>query len=148
MLHYQGTYVGQYKNGKRDGEGVMKSPGSSYEGSWKNDVKEGKGTNTWKNGRRCVANPPSSPALLVYTIESLYAPLTPKHAYNGPWWLSCRLTTSLLYRPRQRCPRRSPSLPNLSVMRESGRMTRYPGRGGGNGAMTGASMASSREIAL
>lgn len=50
----QGSYVGEYKNNKKEGHGVMKSPGSTYEGQWKNDKMEGKGTNTWKNGRRWV----------------------------------------------------------------------------------------------
>ena len=44
--------MGDYKNNKREGHGVMKNPGSTYDGQWKNDKQEGKGTSSWKNGRR------------------------------------------------------------------------------------------------
>lgn len=37
------TYVGEFKDDKRDGYGVYVEGESRYEGSWKNDVKSGKG---------------------------------------------------------------------------------------------------------
>ncbi|XP_065070221.1 radial spoke head 1 homolog isoform X3 [Rhopilema esculentum] len=44
-------YFGDYKDGKRDGNGVMIYPdGSKYSGAWKNGLKNGKGTYTFVNG--------------------------------------------------------------------------------------------------
>ena len=44
-------YFGDYKEGKRDGNGVMIYPdGSKYSGAWKNGLKDGKGTYTFVNG--------------------------------------------------------------------------------------------------
>lgn len=37
------TYVGEFKDDKRDGYGVFKGGGIHYEGSWKDDVKSGQG---------------------------------------------------------------------------------------------------------
>lgn len=45
----KGSYVGDCKNGKADGDG--KSAGTdTYEGSFKNGLPDGKGKYTWKNG--------------------------------------------------------------------------------------------------
>jgi hypothetical protein len=47
----KGTYVGDYKDEKKDGFGKMNyEDGSSYEGEWKNDKKEGKGTYIYGSG--------------------------------------------------------------------------------------------------
>lgn len=60
------SYIGNWKNGKRDGFGVLKENNKIvYEGLWENDVKEGKGnenyvfngltvyfTGMFKNGKR------------------------------------------------------------------------------------------------
>jgi len=54
-------YVGQFKNGKRDGKGAYmfsdgtKSDGQKqYEGEWKEDMPSGKGTLTFYDGRKFV----------------------------------------------------------------------------------------------
>jgi hypothetical protein len=54
-------YVGQFKNGKRDGKGAFiysdgtKSKGQKqYEGEWKEDKPSGKGTLTFFDGRKFV----------------------------------------------------------------------------------------------
>jgi hypothetical protein len=54
-------YVGQFKNGKRDGKGTYmfsdgtKSSGQKqYEGGWKEDMPSGKGTLTFYDGRKFV----------------------------------------------------------------------------------------------
>jgi hypothetical protein len=54
-------YVGQFKNGKRDGKGTYmfsdgtKSSGQKqYEGGWKEDIPSGKGTLTFYDGRKFV----------------------------------------------------------------------------------------------
>ena len=54
-------YVGQFKNGKRDGKGTYvlsdgTKPGDQkqYEGGWKEDMPSGKGTLTFYDGRKFV----------------------------------------------------------------------------------------------
>ncbi len=45
------VYVGQMKDGKRDGFGTLTfSSGSVYTGEWKNDLKDGYGVFTWSDG--------------------------------------------------------------------------------------------------
>ena len=46
---YGGVYVGEYKNNVRHGKGTFtyKQSGFKYIGSWKNDKKNGKGTEIW-----------------------------------------------------------------------------------------------------
>ena len=49
-LRYQGTYNGEWKDGKREGNGKMKyNYGNIYEGEWKNDAMEGKGIMSFVN---------------------------------------------------------------------------------------------------
>jgi hypothetical protein len=54
-------YVGEFKNGKRDGKGTLMYPDSEasgrqkqYEGQWKEDMPSGKGTLTFYDGRKFV----------------------------------------------------------------------------------------------
>ncbi len=54
-------YVGQFKNGKRDGKGTYMFPDKTksggqkqYEGGWKEDMPSGKGTLTFYDGRKFV----------------------------------------------------------------------------------------------
>ena len=48
-----GKYVGEFKNGLRDGKGVFyRNDGGRYEGEYKNDVKNGKGITYYSNGGR------------------------------------------------------------------------------------------------
>ena len=43
-------YNGTWKNDKRDGKGIMEySNGSIYDGTWKNNLKEGKGIYSLNN---------------------------------------------------------------------------------------------------
>lgn len=45
------VYVGQMKNGKREGQGTMTfASGDVYIGEWKNDLKNGYGIYTWSDG--------------------------------------------------------------------------------------------------
>lgn len=47
------TYDGEWKDGKRNGQGVMKYPsGQQYDGEWKNGKKHGRGAVfcDWVNG--------------------------------------------------------------------------------------------------
>eukprot|EP00986_Skeletonema_menzelii_P012298 scaffold6723_cov73-Skeletonema_menzelii.AAC.1 len=47
-----GTYEGEWKNGLRNGVGTFKwTSGSSYEGEWKDNKKHGRGTYKWSDGR-------------------------------------------------------------------------------------------------
>ncbi|MBS0655250.1 MAG: hypothetical protein JSR46_05715 [Verrucomicrobia bacterium] len=47
------TYKGEYAGTKRHGQGILTSPrGDRYVGEFKNDCITGKGTYTWKNGKR------------------------------------------------------------------------------------------------
>ena len=47
----QSMYIGQMKNGKRHGVGVMKyRSGRMYEGEWKDDLREGIGFEKFENG--------------------------------------------------------------------------------------------------
>ena len=46
-------YIGQFKNGKREGYGIMFFPdGGRYEGNWENDLAHGKGIEYYNNGDR------------------------------------------------------------------------------------------------
>ena len=46
-------YIGQFKNGKREGYGIMFFPdGGRYEGNWDNDLANGKGIEYYRNGDR------------------------------------------------------------------------------------------------
>ncbi|MHB9096597.1 MAG: hypothetical protein ACYC5X_02115 [Syntrophales bacterium] len=63
MIYAEGgpKYVGQFKNGKRDGKGAYinsdgtKSSGQKqYEGGWKDDMPSGKGTLIFFDGRKFV----------------------------------------------------------------------------------------------
>ncbi len=48
-------YVGQYKNGKRNGQGTMTLPdGTQYVGQWKNDEMNGQGTLNYPDGAQYV----------------------------------------------------------------------------------------------
>ncbi len=44
------TYVGEFKNDMRDGNGVFTEYGTKYEGEWKNDKRHGKGLLIWSDG--------------------------------------------------------------------------------------------------
>ena len=44
------SYEGNWKNGLKNGHGVMKKKGSTYEGNWKDGFIDGKGKLTWKSG--------------------------------------------------------------------------------------------------
>ena len=47
-----GKYVGELKNDKREGKGIMYyNDGDIYEGEYKNDKKEGKGIYYFNNGQ-------------------------------------------------------------------------------------------------
>ena len=44
------SYVGEYKDGKRHGQGTMIFPeGAKYVGQWENDIPNGKGTEIWED---------------------------------------------------------------------------------------------------
>eukprot|EP00929_Paragymnodinium_shiwhaense_P110276 TRINITY_DN7714_c0_g1_i1.p1 TRINITY_DN7714_c0_g1~~TRINITY_DN7714_c0_g1_i1.p1 ORF type:complete len:250 (+),score=60.97 TRINITY_DN7714_c0_g1_i1:88-837(+) len=45
------TYIGQVKNGKRDGQGVWTSPSEQYSGQWCRDQRDGQGRQAWSDGR-------------------------------------------------------------------------------------------------
>ena len=48
-------YVGEYKDGKRNGQGTITwSDGKKYVGEWKNGKRNGQGTQTWLDGRKYV----------------------------------------------------------------------------------------------
>ena len=50
-------YIGQFKNGKREGYGIMYFPdGGRYEGKWENDLAHGKGIEYYQNGDRYEGN--------------------------------------------------------------------------------------------
>ena len=49
-----GKYIGEWKNGKKEGKGIHcwndeKFKGDKYDGEWKNDKKEGKRIYCWNN---------------------------------------------------------------------------------------------------
>jgi hypothetical protein len=56
MIYENGNiYEGEWKDDKKNGQGKMVyKDGSSYEGEWKDDRIEGFGTVIWKNGRKYV----------------------------------------------------------------------------------------------
>ena len=48
-------YVGEFKDGKRNGKGKLTSPyGEKYEGKWKEGEYHGKGTYIWSDGSKYV----------------------------------------------------------------------------------------------
>ena len=48
-------YVGEYKDGKKHGQGTYTSHvGTKYVGEWKNGKKHGQGTETWSSGWKYV----------------------------------------------------------------------------------------------
>ena len=56
-------YVGEFKDGKRHGQGtatfpaqggLLKSPGGKYAGEWKDDLMHGQGAKTWDDGGKFV----------------------------------------------------------------------------------------------
>ena len=50
-------YIGQFKNGKREGYGIMYFPdGGRYEGNWENNLSHGKGIEYYQNGDRYEGN--------------------------------------------------------------------------------------------
>ena len=61
-MHGQGTvtlpdgskYVGEYKDGKRHGQGTLILPYGKYVGEFKDDKKHGQGTHTWPSGQKYV----------------------------------------------------------------------------------------------
>ena len=51
--YLDGNYIGEIKNGMRDGRGIRTwNDGERYEGDWKNDKRDGKGVYTLKNGEK------------------------------------------------------------------------------------------------
>ena len=56
--HNGDLYVGDYKNGKKEGKGIEyynrddQFKGERYEGDWKNGIQEGKGIYYYNNGDR------------------------------------------------------------------------------------------------
>ena len=44
------NYEGNWKNGLKNGHGIMKKKGSTYEGNWKDGFIDGKGKLTWQSG--------------------------------------------------------------------------------------------------
>ena len=52
-IYEYGKYIGELKNNKREGKGIMYyNDGDRYEGGWKNDKKEGKGIMYYNDGDR------------------------------------------------------------------------------------------------
>ena len=50
------VYIGQLKDGKRDGRGTLTcTNGNKYEGQYQNDMKHGQGTETFPCGETLVA---------------------------------------------------------------------------------------------
>jgi len=48
-------YVGEWRNGKRDGEGTMWYPiGHQYAGEWRDNRRNGQGTMSYPDGRKYV----------------------------------------------------------------------------------------------
>ena len=47
-------YIGEIKNGKPNGTGVLSSTSGKYSGELKNGIKHGQGTYTYKSGRKRV----------------------------------------------------------------------------------------------
>ena len=51
LYYKEGRYIGQFKNGLKEGKGKMYwDTGDRYEGEWKNDKQEGKGIFYWISG--------------------------------------------------------------------------------------------------
>ena len=57
-FYEEGKYIGQLVNNKKEGKGKMEYLnndiylGKIYEGEWKNDLREGRGIEIWKDGER------------------------------------------------------------------------------------------------
>ena len=52
-IYPDGKYIGEFKNGMRDGKGIFYfNDGSRYEGDYKNDKREGKGIYYYNDGDR------------------------------------------------------------------------------------------------
>ena len=50
-----GKYVGEYKDGKKNGQGTLTyTDGRMYEGEWKNGKQNGQGTETFPDGGKYV----------------------------------------------------------------------------------------------
>lgn len=53
MKYSDGTeYTGDWINGVRQGQGIMKYNNGIYDGEWQNDKKNGRGTYTWNDGKK------------------------------------------------------------------------------------------------
>jgi hypothetical protein len=53
LLGTDRKYIGEFKDGKRDGNGTLINPdGSKYIGQWKNGLPDGKGSETWMDGTK------------------------------------------------------------------------------------------------
>ena len=56
-IYKYGKYIGETKNGLREGKGIMYyNDGNRYDGEWKNDGIEGKGIYYWNDGERYEAD--------------------------------------------------------------------------------------------
>lgn len=60
LILSDGKYIGEHKNGKPHGRGIIyfssEDKRKSYEGDWNNGIREGNGTMVWKNGGKYVGN--------------------------------------------------------------------------------------------
>lgn len=60
LILSDGEYIGEHKNGKPHGRGIIyfssEDKRKSYEGDWINGIREGNGTMVWKNGGKYVGN--------------------------------------------------------------------------------------------
>ena len=53
IIFSNGEYIGEFKNGKRDGKGkITLYDGEVYEGNWKDDMKHGAGVLTTADGKK------------------------------------------------------------------------------------------------
>ena len=51
------VYEGSFRNNLKDGKGIFKfADGSSYTGDWKDDLKHGRGAFTWADGMKFVGD--------------------------------------------------------------------------------------------
>ena len=66
-LFWDGKYVGQLEEDRREGHGVMHYfTGEVYEGEWKTDKWSGEGVYTWKNGDKYFGSFKGMPVKSVY----------------------------------------------------------------------------------